>query len=339
MATSYCASWPKTSFLSWRSSATASWRHLTSPHLEHALDHDSHHSTRHRYRCCRPRAGSDDAAEQEARRSVGDAKDVGKLLGSEFSAAEFDDLRNELASAGFLAKGKRNTFVLTDVGRERALRFLGVSELPSQTKWSTVIAKYLFPKAAGLSADAAAKLKNGDKLAAFVLKRKYGLAAGAGSTVNQVLEAVACKQLGFPDETTLDGPAVCGSESAHGIRAPAEETACQAAPALRDGLDGRQGRWRAQQGGDGTGLAANGSAATIRATRTAPPSRVRPDRLCRDGAGSGGRAARPRIGSTTTRCSSRPCGGQASGSRTSRAFPWPSSSSDWSRRTRRIYCT
>ena len=132
-------------------------------------------------------------------------KDVGKLLDSELSAAEFDELRSELASAGFLTKGKRNTFALTDAGRERALRFLGVAELPPRTNWSTVIAKYLFPKAAGLSANAAAKLDSGDKLAAFVLKRKYGLAAGAGSTVNQVLEAVACKRLGFSEETTLDG--------------------------------------------------------------------------------------------------------------------------------------
>ena len=132
-------------------------------------------------------------------------KDVSKLLDSEMSSAELDDLRGELASAGFLTKGKRNTFALTDAGRERVLRFLGVAELPPRTNWSTVIATYLFPKAAGLSADAAAKLDSGDKLAAFVLKRKYELAAGSGSTVNQVLEAVACKQLAFADETTLDG--------------------------------------------------------------------------------------------------------------------------------------
>ena len=130
-------------------------------------------------------------------------KDVGKLLGFEFSAARFDELRSELASAGFLTAGKRNTFALSDAGRERALRFLGVDELPSRTNWSTVITKYLFPKAAGLSVDAAAKLDSGDKLAAFVLKRKYGLAAGAGSTVSQVLEAIACKQLGFAEETML----------------------------------------------------------------------------------------------------------------------------------------
>lgn len=132
-------------------------------------------------------------------------KDVGKLLEKELSNSEFDNLRSELASAGFLTKGKRNTFTLTDAGRERALQLLGVAELPSRTSWSTVIAKYLFPKAAGLSENAAAKLDNGDKLTAFIIRRKYGLPPGAGSTVNQVLEAVACKRLGFPDETTLDG--------------------------------------------------------------------------------------------------------------------------------------
>ena len=114
-------------------------------------------------------------------------------------------MRAELASAGFLTRGKRNTFALTDAGRERALRFLGVAELPARFNWSTVIARHLFPKAAGLSADLAAELDSGDKLAAFLLKRKYSLAAGAGSTVSQVLEAVVCQRLGFPHETTLNG--------------------------------------------------------------------------------------------------------------------------------------
>ncbi len=132
-------------------------------------------------------------------------KDVGKLLGSNVSAAEFDDLRNELASAGFLTKGKRNTFELSDAGRERALRFLGVAEVPSRTNWSTVIAKYLVPQAAGLSADAATKLNSGDKLAAYILKRKYGLTIAAGSTVNHALEALACQRLGFPSETSPHG--------------------------------------------------------------------------------------------------------------------------------------
>ena len=49
-------------------------------------------------------------------------KDVGKLLNSDFSAAEFDEMRSGLASAGFLAKGKRKTFAITNAGRERAVR-------------------------------------------------------------------------------------------------------------------------------------------------------------------------------------------------------------------------
>jgi hypothetical protein len=132
-------------------------------------------------------------------------RDVGKLLGFEFSVAQLDDVRKELADAGFLTKGKRQTFTLTDSGRERALRFLGIEELPPRTNWSLAVSRYLFPKATGLSAEAAAKLDSGDKLAAFILKRKYELTGEAGSTVSQVLEAVACKELGFSGETTLNG--------------------------------------------------------------------------------------------------------------------------------------
>jgi hypothetical protein len=131
-------------------------------------------------------------------------EDLGTLLSEELSPAAFEELRNELKDAGFLTMGKRNTFSLTDTGRERGLQFLGLTEMPPRTNWSKVIAKYLFPKAAGLSESAAAKLDSGDKLAAFILKRKYELGAGAGSTVNQVAEAIACKDLGF-EETTLQG--------------------------------------------------------------------------------------------------------------------------------------
>jgi hypothetical protein len=140
--------------------------------------------------------------------------DLGKVLETDMSEAEFDNLRNELTSAGFLTQGKRNTFTLTDAGRDRALRFLGVAQLPPRMNWSAVIARHLFPKAAALSPDAAAKLDNGDKLAAFVLKRRYGLGTGAGSTVNRVVEAIACKALGFPDETTLTG-LLCAVLSKH----------------------------------------------------------------------------------------------------------------------------
>ncbi len=132
-------------------------------------------------------------------------QDVGKLLHTELPDAHFHELRSELASAGLLTSGKRNTFTVSDAGRRRALHFLGVAELPSPIKWSTVIARYVFPKAAGTSPAEAAALNSGDKLTAHLLKKKYELPAGAGSSVNQVLEAIVCKELGFTQETTLNG--------------------------------------------------------------------------------------------------------------------------------------
>ena len=88
-------------------------------------------------------------------------EDVGKLLNAELSNAEFNDLRSDLASAGFLTRVKKDSFALTDAGRERAMHFLGIAEIPPRMKWSTVIAKYVFPRAAGLSASAADKLERG----------------------------------------------------------------------------------------------------------------------------------------------------------------------------------
>ncbi len=162
--------------------------------------------------------------------------DIGKLMEAEMSAGEFDDMRNELASAGLLMKGKRNTFTLTDAGRERALELLGIAELPPRTTWKTVIARYVFPKAAGLSLAAAAKLDDGDKLAAFLLKRKYKLGAGTGSTVKQVIEALACRELKFPGETTLEGLVCAVLSKLMGVDRLSREQLVKQLPLFETGL-------------------------------------------------------------------------------------------------------
>jgi hypothetical protein len=131
--------------------------------------------------------------------------DVGKLLDSGLSHDQFEAICDELASAGFLAPGSRKQFALTAPGRERALHLLGVTDLPPATKWQTIVKQHLFPKAAGLNPDSAAKLTKGDQLAAFLLRKKYSLPNRAGSTVNQVLQAIVCRKLGFAKETTLEG--------------------------------------------------------------------------------------------------------------------------------------
>ncbi len=131
--------------------------------------------------------------------------DVGKLFEQGFREDTFDEVRNELAAAGHLTKGKRNTFAVTDAGRAEVLHILDVPELPPKTNWANVVAKYLLPRATGLSAEAAARLKTADGLAAFYLAGKYDLGRRAGGSVDKVLEAVACRELGFPEETTLAG--------------------------------------------------------------------------------------------------------------------------------------
>jgi hypothetical protein len=133
-------------------------------------------------------------------------KDVGKLVrGRELTADEFVALRDDLVAAGALAPAARGSARLTDAGRGRALAFLGISEFPPRTTWRAVQAKSLFPKAVGLSAAAAARLDKEDKLAAFLLKRTYGLPSGTGDSLQQAMESLACREAGFPEESSLKG--------------------------------------------------------------------------------------------------------------------------------------
>jgi hypothetical protein len=93
----------------------------------------------------------------------------------------------------------------TAAGRARALEYLDVTELPPRANWGTVKARYLVPKALGLSpgSDEAKATADGKRFAALLLKRKLGLPVGTGGTLNAVLEAIACRQLGYPDHATL----------------------------------------------------------------------------------------------------------------------------------------
>jgi hypothetical protein len=130
--------------------------------------------------------------------------DLGKFLRERPSTATFEDLAARLRTQGLLEKdGLR----LTEAGRRRALTFLGVEELTGRINWGTIQARYLVPRALGLKPDSdEVRQKIGDhgKLAALLLKRELKLPTGTGATLNQVLEVLACRKLGFPEETTLE---------------------------------------------------------------------------------------------------------------------------------------
>lgn len=128
--------------------------------------------------------------------------DVAKVTGSPLSTDEFAELLARLRADGLVEARPRSKGAvrLTDAGRAAALEYLGVTGMPSRTNWAAVRAKYLFSRALGADA---AKFDKSDKLSAFLIRRKYDLSAG--DTLNAALEALACKLLGRPNETSLDG--------------------------------------------------------------------------------------------------------------------------------------
>jgi len=119
-------------------------------------------------------------------------------------AEEIAEALQSLRSAELLTpKGQR----LTSAGKRRALAFLGVDELPDEIRWNTLVARYLVPKALGLSPgtpDTVKTVSDAGKLAALLLKRKYDLPIVSGSSLKDALEALVCQRLGYPDLRSMD---------------------------------------------------------------------------------------------------------------------------------------
>jgi hypothetical protein len=125
-----------------------------------------------------------------------------------FREAPSDDLWQDtldgLAHSGLL---EARPLRLTGAGRSRALSFLGVSELPPRCDWGTIQAKFLVPKALGLaptSQEVFKRVQKEENLAALLLKRRFSLALGPSPSFGEALEALACRELGFPEATRLD---------------------------------------------------------------------------------------------------------------------------------------
>jgi hypothetical protein len=127
---------------------------------------------------------------------------LGRFFRQSPSAEEFAELVSQVRGLGLVGeRGLR----LTPAGRERALIFLGITDLPPRCTWQTIQSHYLLPRALGLGPHAAptSKKMDKDKLAALLLTRRFQLSLGTGPSLSKVLEALACRELGFPDQTTL----------------------------------------------------------------------------------------------------------------------------------------
>lgn len=131
-------------------------------------------------------------------------RDLAPLFRAPLDTAALDVALRELVSSGALdAAGK----ALRASGRERALRWLGIAEADLEKKptWSTIKGRLLPARALGLaSPEADVLLKSKAKLTAVLLKRALRLPPTAGETVAAVLEALACRELGHPEHSSLD---------------------------------------------------------------------------------------------------------------------------------------
>ncbi len=120
-------------------------------------------------------------------------KDLERFFRTPPNSEQWQEALEELVSGGLLTA---RPYRLTDVGRGQALRFLGVEFLFPGTTWKNLPARYLVPKALGIPTEATdlrRRIRDEKGLGALLLKRHYDLPVGAAPTLDQALEALACK--------------------------------------------------------------------------------------------------------------------------------------------------
>jgi hypothetical protein len=125
------------------------------------------------------------------------------MLREPLDAARWQSLVAELEGAGLVTTGPLR---LTESGRTHALEFLGLKDLPARATWPALRDRYLLPRVLGIAEDAGetrSRINSLDGLSAWLLKQRYQMPDGAGHTPKAVLQALVCRELGFPDETKL----------------------------------------------------------------------------------------------------------------------------------------
>jgi hypothetical protein len=134
-------------------------------------------------------------------------KSLEPLLGHRFaSGALAQRLTQALASLESAAlvhrvrKGKTERGMLTPAGQRQALEFLGLDHLPPKATWAQIMKSHLAARALGLSPprDKAVKQFSGvPGFKAALLKTHFDLPLGDYPTLDQALDALAWKLLGF----------------------------------------------------------------------------------------------------------------------------------------------
>jgi hypothetical protein len=141
-------------------------------------------------------------------------KDIEPLLAHRSSAnapeERISSALSELEASGRIVviRGQRKTSIpkitLTMSGRREGLEFLGVASLPPRTTWSKLKKIYLPARAVGLAPSSDARIKaiaSEPGFKAVVLKNQFSLAIRELPKLDEALDALAWKLIGFEDMT------------------------------------------------------------------------------------------------------------------------------------------
>jgi len=152
--------------------------------------------------------------------------DLGRLMDNPPSSETFQTWIDQIRSDGLINKKGMS---LTEIGRQRALDILGVSELPPRLNWQSLQSRILLPLALGWKPDSeqARRLAGAKSPAALLLKHRFGLQSSA-NTMNEVLAALTCRGLGIPEEKSLKDIQATIVGRLFGERLPAERLIDQA---------------------------------------------------------------------------------------------------------------
>jgi hypothetical protein len=127
------------------------------------------------------------------------AKTLRPLVEHRWSSGEWkqqlDQELRALQEAGHIELTPRGALVLTDQGREHALKWLGLERLRPGTKWAQLKSKEVLGKALGLQRAGVERISTAPGLRSLLLQRQLGL--GGSLSPTQVMDRLCWKQLGL----------------------------------------------------------------------------------------------------------------------------------------------
>ena len=127
---------------------------------------------------------------------------------------------------------------LTAAGRDRALDFWNIDEVPPRLRWETLKREYIVPRVLGLPCRQLVGKDKTKSLIAAVLKTRYHLAADTGDTLPAIVNALAWRQLSIDSTARFTPQAVVAKLLLKSSRKPQADQVARSLARLAIGTAG-----------------------------------------------------------------------------------------------------